>query len=524
MFSDTNFSVDRGFYDEPFQVEITTADANAQIRYTLDGSHPSPDSGLVYTDPITIDNTTNLRAAAFIDGYLTTDVDTQTYIFVESVIGQTSQPSVGPSGNENAFPDRWGGQRADYEMDSGVTQSDLYRDQMRDALTGLPSLSLTLPPADLFEGSGLYARPQGTAEKAASAELIFPDGTTGFQLDAGARMQGGASRNPEHLKHSMSLRFREDYGHSELDYPLFENSPVTQFDSIHLRARYNNSWIHWNQQQRDRGSMIREMWMRDAMLAAGEVAAGNGRYIHLYLNGLYWGVYEMHERQDASHFANYFGGASTDYAATNAGAIVDGDRDSWTNLRTVVRSKDWEQIQQVLDIDNYIRFDIVQRYGGNQDLKTDGNWRTAGGGTAEAPWQFYMWDVERVLEIPRQTTLSPEDDLLGFRRELDDIEEFKIRYADEIHRLLFNDGALTPEKSAARWMKHADALDAPIIAESARWGDARPDRGQRRALTKHEDWFAGTATVVGGLFPRPHGKRAGPLFYSPWVLSGYRGA
>jgi hypothetical protein len=495
--ADTRFSVDRGFYTSPIQVEISTAQADATIYYSFDGSPPTPQSGLLYSGPITVDRTTTLRAAAYKDGYLTPNVDTQTYLFLDAVLQQAAAPQTGPTGQSVTYPERWGAVRGDYEMDPEVTGDPAYADQMQAAMTALPSLSLTLAFEDIFGTRGLYSTPQSTAEKPSSAELIFPDGTTGFQIDAGMRMQGGASRAPEHLKHSMSLRFREDYGSGSLEYPLFPESPVSTFNSIHLRARYNNSWIHWDQGQRNRGSMIREAWMRDTMLAAGEAAAGHGRYVHLYLNGLYWGVYEMHERQDASHYANYFGGDSYQYDATNAGVPVDGSRDSWTALQATVRSGNWEQIQAALDIDNHIRYTIVNLFGGNQDLKSDGNWRTAGGGLADAPWQFYVWDAERVLENVNQRGTSPIADLVGFLARLDDHEEYVTRFGDIIHELFFNDGALTPEKTAARWMNRAAELDLAIIAESARWGDAR----QANPLTKNDRWLPEQTRLLETYFP-----------------------
>src|ERR1044071_4370560 len=94
--SDTKFSVDRGFYDTPFSLSITTATANATIRYTTDGSVPSLSNGTTYTGPITINATTVIRAAGFASGFEPSDVDTQTYIFLNDVIGQSPDGSPPP--------------------------------------------------------------------------------------------------------------------------------------------------------------------------------------------------------------------------------------------------------------------------------------------------------------------------------------------------------------------------------------------------------------------------------------------
>ena len=88
---DTQFSVDRGFFDAPFQVAITTDTPAATIRYTLDGTPPSETVGTLYTGPITIGTTTTLRAIAYKPGFTSTNVDTQTYIFSPTSIQQTDE-------------------------------------------------------------------------------------------------------------------------------------------------------------------------------------------------------------------------------------------------------------------------------------------------------------------------------------------------------------------------------------------------------------------------------------------------
>ena len=95
--ADTQFSADRGFYSDPFPVTITTETADAVIRYTTDGSTPTATHGTVYTGPITISTTTPLRAAAFKEGFLPTNVDTQTYIFLRDVIQQGNAPRAIPT-------------------------------------------------------------------------------------------------------------------------------------------------------------------------------------------------------------------------------------------------------------------------------------------------------------------------------------------------------------------------------------------------------------------------------------------
>ena len=96
QFCRTSFSVDRGFYDSPFSLEVSTETNGATIRYTLDGTLPTTGYGTVYSDPIQIDGTSFVRAIAYKPGWLPTNVDTVTYIFIQDTINQL--PNNNPPG------------------------------------------------------------------------------------------------------------------------------------------------------------------------------------------------------------------------------------------------------------------------------------------------------------------------------------------------------------------------------------------------------------------------------------------
>jgi hypothetical protein len=89
--ADTSFSVDRGFFDTPQQVEITTGTPGktATPLTALAHGHHRP----LYGGPIPVTTTTTLRAAAFKTGFIPTNVET-TYIFLDDVI-QPAHPPVG---------------------------------------------------------------------------------------------------------------------------------------------------------------------------------------------------------------------------------------------------------------------------------------------------------------------------------------------------------------------------------------------------------------------------------------------
>ena len=99
---DTSFSIDRGIYDSMQSVEITTLTPDAEIYYTIDGSKPTAASGILYAEPILIFTTTTLRAIAVKDDFVSSNIDTHTYIFPNDVLTQSATPfgfPIGPVGD-----------------------------------------------------------------------------------------------------------------------------------------------------------------------------------------------------------------------------------------------------------------------------------------------------------------------------------------------------------------------------------------------------------------------------------------
>ncbi|HMJ89308.1 MAG TPA: lamin tail domain-containing protein, partial [Candidatus Acidoferrum sp.] len=296
----------RGLYDAPFTVAASCEFPGASMRYTTDGTAPNETVGTLYTGPIVISNTTIFRIMAYQSNLLPSRIATYSYIFLDGVLAQSANPP--------GLPTQWiaGGTGgvvapADYEMDPEIMTNAAYAALMKPALKALPELSLALKPSDFFDSaSGIYANPNPGVndrykwERAGSAEfLVNSDDEEGFQIDCGLRMQGNASRDPlATSKHPIRLTFKGAFGSGRLKYQLFPDSPVDSFNTIVLRADYNNGWTHREAAQRLRGTRIRDAWGKDTFRAMGQPAA-HSRYVHLFLSGLYWGIYEFSERADA---------------------------------------------------------------------------------------------------------------------------------------------------------------------------------------------------------------------------------
>ncbi|MBI4603877.1 MAG: lamin tail domain-containing protein [Planctomycetes bacterium] len=503
----------RGLYEGSLRVAITTPTSGAAIYYTLDGRAATSRSGTRYSGPFEVQGTAGravvtVRAAAFRDGYEPSEEAVHSYVFLEQVPSQPSDPK--------GFPSSWGPAPAvDYGMDPEIVQSRAYGDLIRESLAALPSISLACAVSDVFGPDGIYSNSLEHGEeweRPASAELLYPDGREGFQVRCGLRIYGGASRQPEKSpKHSLRLLFKDDYGPARLKFPLFPGSPVQSFDTLVLRGGYNNTWLHQHGSQRPRGQYVRDQFARDVFREMGQVSA-HGIFVHLYVCGLYWGLYNLVERPSGAFGASYFGGEKEDYDAINSGEAVDGDRRAWDAMMEIAEdgvatASAYAALQAYLDVTNLADYMILNLYGGNRDWPGH-NWYALRRREAGAQFRFFSWDAERTLEgvEVNQTAVDAEDTPAFLYDRLRENAEFRVLFGDRVHRHLKNGGALTPEAAAARWRSLTDGIALAVVAESARWGDYRRDvhvyqEGPYELYTRNDHWARERARLLETYFP-----------------------
>jgi hypothetical protein len=487
---DTKFSIDRGFYTNVIQVAITTATESASIRYTLDGGEPTEVYGTVYSGPITISNTTPLRAMAYRTGYKSTDVDTQTYVFFADILEQPSNPG--------GFPSSWSGTTADYEMDPDIIDDPTYGPMMEESLTSIPTVSFALDVDDMFHSSsGIYANPGGRGEgweRSVSVEWFTPDGSEEFHINCGVRIYGGAFRGMNLTrKKSFRLLFKGMYGPSKLDFPMFpwDGDAATSYDNLVLRAGANDGWNNWG--DADTQYIIDE-YMRRTQLAFGR-PVGHGRVIHLYINGLYWGIYNIIERPEASFCAEYFGGEKEEWDALNAGSATgEGNTTTWGQMRSQVNAgladnASYQKIQgnnpdrtpnpaydDLLDVENYIDYMFCNFWGGTGDWPGHNYYCACRRPPNATGFKWFCWDAEGAICVWSSLNANVTGVSGGAGEayaELRNNSEFRLLFADQAHKHMFNGGAVTTNEAYQRYKDLSDEVEMSIVAESARWGDQR---------------------------------------------------
>ena len=337
-------------------------------------------------------------------------------------------------------------------------------------------LTLTLSPSEW----GRESIPGAFDFSANSKESLH--GRTGFRLNCGLRMHGGTSRQPkESPKHSFRLVFKPRYGPATLRFPLFGSDGAQEFDSLVLRAGNNNSWLDSNGEGRRRTDYLRDEWMRRSMLAMGHPSP-RGRFVHLYLNGVYWGVYNLCERPAAAWLAAQEQQTPSAYDFRKANEIESGDSVTWNKMLALVNSRisdarDYQALGQQLDLPEFVDFLILNLYAGNSDWDRSANWCAARARIPSGKFRFFVWDAERTLEELDANTLDFDDDESPPRifQKLSENAEFRALFAARARTLMFDGGPLSPESAARRYQALVTVLEPAMVAEAARWGTYRRD-------------------------------------------------
>ncbi|WP_146398305.1 lamin tail domain-containing protein [Planctomycetes bacterium CA13] len=515
--------VPAGFYTQAQTVTISlpTASPAATIRYTTDGSEPTVTNGTVYTGPINVSSTTNLRANAYATDYVSLPSVTRTYLFLDDVLTQ-SNDGLPPAG----WPSTWNTNDVDYGMDPDVITAEGAQ-AVKDALLALPTWSISTDLDNLFDAEiGIYSNALQDGrdwERPAAVELINPDGTAGFQVNAGLRIRGGYSRRDFNPKHALKLFFRGSYGDSTLNYPVHGTDAATEFEKIDLRTAQNYSWSSGGNAS---NNFIAEVLARYNQRDLGQPYTRSS-WMHLYLNGQYWGLYQTQERADANYAVSYFGGNVADYDVIKPergdyrNIATDGNFDAYealweqSNARAAdgvtpafvdnaaylkaqgknLDGTDNPAYDVLLDTDNVIAYMIETLRGGNLDAPISNflgndqpnNYFAIRDRTGREGFRFFQHDGEHTMRNVNQNRNGPWNspnyeggvDFFNpqwLHQQLMANEEYRIQFADKVQQAFFNDGTLSTQAMIDKVTAEAAIIHPAILAESVRWGDAqRPD-------------------------------------------------
>ena len=221
-----------------------------------------------------------------------------------------------------------------------------------------PVLSMSLPSSSL---QTLVSNPWIVGiEQAGNLEFYEEEGS--FNVPVGIRLFGGSARGLQ--KKSFSIKFKTLYGQSKLYYPLFENRDFNIFDNIVLRSGsqdYQNAFI------RD----VLATSLADGLI---DVSVQAYKPAVLYINGSYYGVFNIREKVDDDFISRHFN-VDTNSSMIRIDNTTDhGNARSYGGLLSYVAVNDisdprhYEYVKQRLDVNSYADFWVAQQFLTNNDI------------------------------------------------------------------------------------------------------------------------------------------------------------
>ncbi|MBQ9941868.1 MAG: CotH kinase family protein [Christensenellaceae bacterium] len=352
------FSLTGGYVAEGTAVTISSENG-ATIYYTTDGSKPTTKSQ-VYTGPVTISKTTSLRAMATVSGKLNSEVKTENYL----VEDKHSIPVMCISGDPNGLFGYYDGIMAD---GPGHTHD----------------------AADFpFTGANFFKLKE--EEREISVEWFEADGTKGVEFPAGIKIYGQFSRACD--QKSVALYLRSSYGQSEVTYPFFRDYDVTTFSSLVLRISGQDG----------KYTKLRDSFFQQVVKDTMDLDYQEYRPCAVYINGQYWGLYNLREKLNESYVTTHYEGTDEDHLDIIKGNsdVKSGSRQDFQELCDYIRAHDlsdpeaYEYVCSKVDVDEYMDYIITETFFNNTDSGNVRFWRATDEGSKYSKYRWMLFDLD----------------------------------------------------------------------------------------------------------------------------------
>lgn len=340
-----------GFY--PDEVVVSLSSPGATIYYTIDGSTPSPRSSR-YQRPLRLRETTVLRAVAcHADGR-------QSAVMGHSYL--IGEPSTSLA-----------------VVSIGISPAVLFHPRSGLFMLGSNAVdSLWKKP-----GANFWSR----SEFPASVEIFEPDGRCVYRSQSGFRLFGGMSRL--FPQKSVAIVARSRYGDDRIRHPVFGKKGLSKFKFLVLR----NS-----------GSDFGKTHFRDALMTGlvddWDIDKQDYRPAHVYINGQYWGIYNIREKVNRFFIAGRHDAVDKDSIdlVEHRYTLRQGSLRHYLALlkfletHSLADPANYAYVQSQIDVENFMDYQIAQIYFDNRDA--GGNikyWRPQQAG---GRWRWILYDTD----------------------------------------------------------------------------------------------------------------------------------
>lgn len=332
-----NASVKPGIYDDVEGIILELTGNGGPIYYTTDGQLPDCNSNL-YSEPLSLDKTTVIRAITIDDNSCSSNSATYCYFINENI----SLPIV-----------------------SMVTDS----------------------VADYNRIIGLTYGGEAIKNEEITGSVVMYDGSDEiFNKHCGIKLKGfTAVQDP--IKKNYGFYFRNKYGDGPIENNDLFNSGISEYSSLVLRAG-----------QDSHAACIRNELMQDLCLqSTKKVPTLNNIYCVFFINGEYHGVYSLKENFNEKYYANLKG---TDSKFVQEYSEHYNEIESCLNVINFAIDNDmsvkenYDQFCKQFDIDNLIDCMLLEGYAGNTELHFNTKIFKA---SNDSKWEFYYFDLDRAL-------------------------------------------------------------------------------------------------------------------------------
>ncbi len=221
----------------------------------------------------------------------------------------------------------------------------------------LPVMSVSLNPNDFKRVSSN----SWTDLEVASYAEFYEDGKS-FSIPCGFRLFGGSTRGM--AKKSFSLKFKKKYGEASLHYPVFDNRDFSIFNTLVLRSGSQDS----------ENAFLRDI-LTTSLMEDSEAEVQSYKSMILYINGEYWGVYNIREKVDDEFLSNHYNvdGSKgnitrTDYLVSLGTNKEYQDIVNYVSTHDMSKSSNYEYVKTKVNINSLIDFWVGEIYTTNNDI------------------------------------------------------------------------------------------------------------------------------------------------------------
>lgn len=424
-------------------IEVTlSTNDGSTIYYTTDGSFPNKNS-TKYEKAIKLTKTTIIKVISYKDGYIESDIISRT--FKE-------------------------GRKHD-----------------------LPYISISAPYSSLFGGSGLITNYTSNAEKKVSFEYYEADGSLGVSFLSNAKLSGMDSRKEP--QKSISIYLRKRYGQSFVNYPFFDTNPYHEYSSLLLR---------------NAGEDPKNVRIMDAAISriVDEMDLDKQAYrpVVVYLNGSYYGLYNLREKLNGDYVESKFGIDNDKIDLIKYASAVKGSTKEYNKLVNYINShnpanKDvYNYLKTQIDMQELVNYWIVESFFGNTDLGNIRYWKAKENGK----WRWMLYDMDWSLwnmgldmgypiksgRVPAATYLSSSINIV---RKLYKNSEFKDLYLKSLAKYLKT--TFKPDRMKKIVDELAKEIEPEMTYHVKRWGGSYYGLSSVSAWKRNLNNFKSTLTT-----------------------------